>query len=69
MLRAVEPQRPSFSLAGAGSVLLGFTGACLLVGALLGWALGDVGVGLAVGAVVGIPVGVAMTVWRYRKAI
>jgi len=65
----VEPQRPTLSLAGAGSVLLGFTGACLLVGALVGWALGNVGVGLAVGAVVGIPVGVAMTVWRYRKAI
>ena len=70
MLRAVEPpQRPTISLAGAGSVLLGFTGACMVLGALVGWALGDWGVGLAVGVVVGIPVGVAMVVWRYRKAI
>lgn len=69
MLRAVEPQRATFSLAGAGSVLLGFTGACLAAGALVGWAFGNWPVGLAVGAVVGIPVGVAMTVLRYRKAI
>jgi hypothetical protein len=69
MLRAVEPTRPTISLAGAGSVLLGFTGACMLLGALVGWALGDWAVGLAVGVVVGIPVGVAMVVWRYRKAI
>jgi hypothetical protein len=69
MLRAVEPQRPTFSLAGAGSVLLGFTGACMVAGALIGWALGNFPVGLAVGVVVGIPLGVAMTVVRYRKAI
>jgi hypothetical protein len=67
MLPAVEPQRPTFSLAGAGTVLLGFTGACMLVGALLGWAFGNWPVGLAVGVVVGIPVGVAMTVWKYRQ--
>jgi hypothetical protein len=69
MLRSVEPQRPSFSLAGAGTVLLGFTGACMVAGALVGWAFGNLPVGLAVGVVVGIPVGVAMTVVRYRKAI
>jgi hypothetical protein len=69
MLPAVEPQRPTLTLAGAGTVLLGFTGACMVAGALLGWALGDWAVGLAVGVVVGIPVGVAMTVVRYRKAI
>jgi hypothetical protein len=69
MLSSVEPTRPTISLAGAGSVLLGFTGACMVLGALLGWALGNSPVGLAVGVVVGIPVGVAMVVWRYRKAI
>ena len=36
MIGAVEPERASFSLAGAGSVLLGFTGACIAVGALVG---------------------------------
>jgi hypothetical protein len=69
MLPAVDPQRPTFSLAGAGSVLIGFTGACMVLGALVGWALGDWAVGLAVGVVVGIPVGVGMVVVRYRKAI
>jgi hypothetical protein len=70
MLRPVEePRSPSISLAGAGSVLLGFTGACMVAGALLGWAVGNWPVGLAIGVVVGIPVGVAMVVWRYRKAI
>ena len=64
----VTPERPTFSLAGAGSVLIGFTAACILIGTLIGWAAGSVGYGLAFGAVVGIPVGVAATVIRYRNA-
>jgi len=67
MLPAVEPARPTISLAGAGSVLIGSTAACIVVGMLIGWALGNVGYGLAFGAVVGIPVGVALTVIRYRN--
>jgi hypothetical protein len=63
----VRPQQPTFSLAGAGSVLIGFTGACILVGALIGWAVGSVGLGIALGALVGIPVGVAATVIKYRN--
>lgn len=63
----MEPQRPTFSLAGAGSVLIGFTAACIVAGALIGWAIGNLGFGLAVGAVVGIPVGVAVTVIKYRN--
>jgi hypothetical protein len=63
----VEPQRPTFSLAGAGSVLIGFTAAVILVGTLIGWAAGNLGYGLAFGAVVGIPVGVAVTVIKYRN--
>ena len=62
----VQPQRPQFSLAGAGSVLIGFTAACIVVGTFIGWALGNLGYGLAFGAVVGIPVGVAVTVIKYR---
>ena len=61
-------ERPTVSLAGAGSVLIGFTAACIAIGALVGWAVGNVGYGLAVGAVVGIPVGVAATVIKYRNA-
>ena len=64
---SVEPQRPTFSLAGAGSVLIGFTAAVIAIGTLIGWALGNLGYGLAFGAVAGIPVGVAVTVIRYRN--
>jgi hypothetical protein len=64
----VTPERPTFSLAGAGSVLIGFTAACIVVGALVGWAVGNIGYGVALGAVVGIPVGVAATVIKYRNA-
>ena len=64
----MTPERPTFSLAGAGSVLIGFTAACIAIGALVGWAVGSVGYGLAIGAVVGIPVGVATTVIKYRNA-
>jgi len=67
MLPSVQP-RPTFSLAGAGSVLIGFTAAVIAVGAAIGWALGKLGYGLAFGAVVGIPVGVAATVLKYRNA-
>jgi hypothetical protein len=63
----VQPERQTFSLAGAGSVLIGFTSACIVVGALIGWAVGEFRYGLAFGAVVGIPVGVAATVIKYRN--
>ena len=67
MLPAVEPQRPAVSLAGAGSVLIGFTAACIVAGTLIGWAVGQPGLGLALGSVVGVPVGVAATVIKYRN--
>jgi hypothetical protein len=63
----VTPERPTFSLAGAGSVLIGSTMACIAIGTLIGWAAGNVGYGLAFGAVVGIPAGVAATVIKYRN--
>ncbi len=63
----MQPQGPTFSLAGAGSVLIGFTAACIVAGTLLGWAIGNLGYGLAAGAVVGVPVGVAATVIKYRN--
>jgi len=64
--RAVEP-RPTFSLAGAGSVLIGFTAACIAVGALIGYLAGSVGYGCALGAMVGVPGGIAATVMKYRN--
>jgi len=63
----VQPERSSFTLAGAGSVLIGFTAACIAVGTLIGWAVGSVGYGFAFGAVVGVPVGIAATVIKYRN--
>ena len=63
----VQPERSSLTLAGAGSVLIGFTAAVIVVGTLIGWAAGSIGYGLAFGAVVGIPVGVATTVIKYRN--
>jgi hypothetical protein len=63
----VQPQRPTLSLAGAGSVLIGSTAACIAIGTLIGWAAGSLGYGFAFGAVVGLPVGVAMTVTKYRN--
>jgi len=63
----VQPQGSTFSLAGAGSVLIGFTAACIVAGALVGWLAGNVAYGVAFGSVVGIPVGVAATVIKYRN--
>jgi len=63
----VEPQRPTLTLAGAGSVLIGSTAACIAVGALVGWAVGSLGYGFALGAVVGVPAGIAATVIKYRN--
>ena len=63
----MEPtSRPNFQLAGAGGVLFGFTAACIVLGALIGWAVGSVAYGIVFGAVIGIPVGVAATILRYR---
>jgi len=46
------------SLATASGLLLGTTGAAMVVGALLGWAFGSWGLGLLIGAIVGIPLAV-----------
>ena len=48
-------------------MLIGFTAACIVAGTLIGWAAGKPGLGLAFGAVVGVPVGVAVTVIKYRN--
>ena len=63
----MEPtSRPNFQLAGAGGVLFGSTAACIVLGALIGWAAGSLAYGLVFGAVIGIPAGVAATILRYR---
>jgi hypothetical protein len=63
----MEPaSRPNFQLAGAGGVLFGFTAACIVLGAVVGWAAGSVAYGLLFGAVLGVPVGVAATILKYK---
>lgn len=62
----MEPSRQSFHPAGAGGVLLGVTAACVLVGALVGWAVGSWTLGALGGAVAGIPAGVFAVYRRYR---
>lgn len=65
----VHSRTPSFSLAGAGSVLIGTTGAAIVVGILIGLMAGSLAWGFLVGALVGIPLGIALTIRRYRDAI
>jgi hypothetical protein len=63
----MEPaHRPNLQLAGAGGVLFGFTAACVILGAVIGWAVGSLAYGIVFGAVIGIPVGVGATIWKYH---
>jgi len=66
----MEPAAPrsNFSLAGAGSVLIGTTLAVIAVCAAIGWAAGSTAWGFLVGAILGIPAGIALTIVRYGKA-
>jgi hypothetical protein len=67
----MEPSqsRASFSLAGAGSVLIGTTAAVIVLAALIGWAAGSAAWGFLIGAIVGIPAGVFATYKRYGHAL
>jgi uncharacterized membrane protein len=55
------------SLATASGLLLGTTGAAMLVGALIGWAVGSWSIGLLLGAVVGIPLSVLVVYLVYSR--
>lgn len=66
----MEPTtRPSFEPAGAGGLLLGILLAAMVIGALIGWAAGSIGVGVLVGAVAGIPLAVYSVYRRYRGTL
>lgn len=69
MLAAMEPSRPAFHPAAAGTVLAGTTAACIGAGALVGWAAGEVGYGMLIGAMVGIPAGVGAVYFRYKDTM
>ena len=61
-------ERASFDPLSAGGVLLGVLFACVGIGALVGWALDAVGIGIAVGAVVGIPASTLVVYRTFRSA-
>ncbi|HEU0303194.1 MAG TPA: hypothetical protein VFR32_01300 [Gaiellaceae bacterium] len=65
----MEPPRPAFNPAGAGSLLAGTTAACIGGGALVGWVAGSVGYGILAGAMIGVPAGVGAVYLRYRDAM
>ena len=54
------------SLATASGLLLGTLCAAMVVGGLLGWALGSWEFGLLFGAIAGIPAGICAVYLRYR---
>jgi F0F1-type ATP synthase assembly protein I len=59
--------RRTLDPAGAGGVLLLGIFVCAGIGALIGWAAGDIGIGVLVGTIVGIPVGIFAVYRRYRE--
>ncbi len=63
MITAVIADRPTLDPLNAGGTLLGVLVVCVGAGALIGWAAGSVGVGLAIGSVIGIPAAI-FTVYR-----
>jgi hypothetical protein len=69
MLAPMEPSRPTFHPAGAGTLLAGTAAACIGAGALVGWAAGDIGYGILAGAMIGVPAGVGAVYYRYRDSV
>jgi hypothetical protein len=68
MIPAVAAPRTSLDPLGASAFLLAVLGTCVGVGALLGFAAGSVGVGIAIGSVIGIPAAIFSVYRRYRGA-
>lgn len=68
MIPSAIAQRSSFDPLGAGAMLLGVLFTCVGIGALVGWAAGSVGVGVAIGSVIGIPAAIAAVYRAYRGA-
>jgi hypothetical protein len=40
-----------------------------VLGALIGWALGSLGIGLVIGVILGIPLGIVGVYRRYKDAL
>ena len=69
MMPTAIAERPTLDPLNAGGLLLGVLFVCVGAGALVGWAAGSTGIGIAIGSVIGIPAAI-LTVYRtYRGAI
>ena len=68
MITAVIAERQTLDPLNAGGMLLGVLVVCVALGALVGWAVGSVGIGFAIGAVIGIPVAIFAVYRTYRGA-
>ena len=68
MTLSVAAARTSFDPLGAGALLLAVLVTCVGVGALVGWAAGSVGIGIAIGSVIGIPASILAVYRTYRSA-
>jgi hypothetical protein len=68
MTSGVAAARTTFDPLGAGALLLAVLVVCVGLGALLGWAAGSVGIGVAIGAVIGVPGSILAVYRRYREA-
>ena len=66
-MAAGTPSSPH-SLATASGLLLGTTGAAMLVGALIGAAAGSWEIGLLLGAIVGIPLAIVVVYRVYSRS-
>lgn len=65
---ATLADRASLDPLSAGALLAAVLAICVGIGALIGLALGDLGIGVAVGALVGVPASIVAVVARYRGA-
>lgn len=65
-METVAAERASLDPLGAGAVLTGVLFACVGIGALVGYAAGSTGIGIAIGSVVGIPAAILAVYRRYR---
>ena len=68
MIPSAIAERTSFDPLSAGGMLLGVLVACVGIGALIGWAAGSTGIGLAIGSVIGIPLAIFVVYRAYRGA-
>jgi hypothetical protein len=68
MTSGVATARTSFDPLGAGALLLAVLVVCVGLGALLGWAAGSLGIGVAIGAVIGIPASIFAVYRTYRSS-